>query len=198
MVSEPPADLGQREQRVRDLDRGNAAAGQLGRAQEGLVRCLGIVGSLEQPTTDRQRKRARPVLGKVMLLGQGNRLGGARAGTRRISALVCDRGETTAVRGQLFDRTDHLEAPDHVLLQATELAGRGVASIEIAYSLLALAGIRQRLGCHDEAGRIYEEARKAVGKCEAPGILNERLARGSAAPTRAASASRPDDRRLSP
>ena len=82
-----------------------------------------------------------------------------------------------AVRGQLFDRTDDLEAADHALLRATELARRGVASIEIAYSLLALAAIRQRLGRRDEAARIYEEARKAVGGCEDPGILNERLAR---------------------
>jgi len=82
-----------------------------------------------------------------------------------------------AVRGQLLDRTDDPEAADQVLLRATELARRGVASIEIAYSLLALAGIRQRLGRHGEARRIYDEARKAVARCEDPGILNERLAR---------------------
>jgi LuxR family transcriptional regulator, maltose regulon positive regulatory protein len=82
-----------------------------------------------------------------------------------------------AVRGQLLDRSDDLEAADRVLLRATELARRGVASIEIAYSLLALAGIRQRLGRHDEAQRIYGEARKAVARCEDPGILNERLVR---------------------
>jgi LuxR family maltose regulon positive regulatory protein len=84
-----------------------------------------------------------------------------------------------AVRGQLLDRTDDLEGADQVLLRATELARRGVASIEIAYSLLALAGLRQRLGRHDEARRIYEEAGKAVARCEDPGILNERLTRAS-------------------
>jgi LuxR family maltose regulon positive regulatory protein len=82
-----------------------------------------------------------------------------------------------AVRGQLLDRTDDPEAADRVLVRATELARRGVASIEIAYSLLALAGIRQRLGRHDEARRIHQEARNAVARCEDPGILNERLAR---------------------
>jgi LuxR family maltose regulon positive regulatory protein len=82
-----------------------------------------------------------------------------------------------AVRGQLLDRTDDLEAADRALARATELARRGVASIEIAYSLLALAGIRQRLGRHDEARAIYEEARRAVASCEDPGILNDRLAR---------------------
>ena len=82
-----------------------------------------------------------------------------------------------AVRGQLLARADDPEAADQVLLRASELARRGVASIEIAYTLLALAGVRQRLGRRDEAHRIYEEARKAVARCEDPGILNTRLAR---------------------
>ena len=96
-----------------------------------------------------------------------------------------------AVRGQLLDRTDDPEAADQVLLRASELARRGVASIEIAYSLLALAGIRQRLGHYEEARRFHEEAWNAVARCEDPGILNERLARAErrtrfAPPTRAA------------
>ena len=82
-----------------------------------------------------------------------------------------------AVRGRLLERADDPEAADEVLLRATELARRGVASIEIAYSLLAVAEIRGRLGRHDEARRIYEEARKAVARCEDPGVLGERLAR---------------------
>ena len=82
-----------------------------------------------------------------------------------------------AVRGQLLDQTDDPEAANQVLVRATELARRGVASIEIAYSLLALASIRQRLGLHEDALRIYEEAHTAVAHCEDPGILSERLAR---------------------
>ncbi|HET6870581.1 MAG TPA: LuxR C-terminal-related transcriptional regulator [Solirubrobacteraceae bacterium] len=82
-----------------------------------------------------------------------------------------------AVRGQLLARADDPEAADQVLLRASELARRGVASIEIAYTLLALAGVRQRLGRRDEAHGIYEEARKAVATCEDPGILSTRLAR---------------------
>ncbi|MGN6171040.1 MAG: LuxR C-terminal-related transcriptional regulator [Solirubrobacteraceae bacterium] len=82
-----------------------------------------------------------------------------------------------AVRGQLLDRTDDFEAAEQALVRATELARRGVASIEIAYSLLALAGIRQRLGRHEDARHIYEDARKAVGRCQDAGILNERLVR---------------------
>jgi LuxR family maltose regulon positive regulatory protein len=84
-----------------------------------------------------------------------------------------------AVSGQLLDRTDDPEAADQLLVRAIELARRGVASIEIAYTLLALAGIRHRLGRHDEARRIYEQAREAVAKCEDPGVLNERLARAA-------------------
>jgi LuxR family maltose regulon positive regulatory protein len=81
-----------------------------------------------------------------------------------------------AVRGQLLDSNDDPQAADQVTDRATELARRGVASIEIAYSLLALAGIRQRLGRHEEARRLYDDARTAVAKCEDPGILKERLA----------------------
>jgi LuxR family maltose regulon positive regulatory protein len=82
-----------------------------------------------------------------------------------------------AVRGQLLESREELEAADKALLRATEVSRRGVASIEIAYSLLALAGIRQRLGRHDDARRIYEQARAAVANCEDPGILNDQLGR---------------------
>jgi LuxR family transcriptional regulator, maltose regulon positive regulatory protein len=51
-----------------------------------------------------------------------------------------------------------------------------VASIEIAYSLMTLADVRQRLGRAD-AQRIRAEARDAVHRCEDAGILRERLVR---------------------
>jgi LuxR family transcriptional regulator, maltose regulon positive regulatory protein len=103
-----------------------------------------------------------------------------------------------AVRGQLLGLADDPEAADQVLRRATDLARRGVASIEIAYSLLALAGIRERLGRHGEARRIYEDARKALALCEDPGTLNARLARaerqaGFAWPRRASRTSGPSD-----
>jgi LuxR family maltose regulon positive regulatory protein len=82
-----------------------------------------------------------------------------------------------AVRGQLLEMHDDVDAADEILLRSTRLARRGIASIEIAYSLLALAGIRQRLGRTEEARRIYEEAREAIRRCEDPGILNDRLTR---------------------
>jgi LuxR family maltose regulon positive regulatory protein len=82
-----------------------------------------------------------------------------------------------AVRGQLLEQAGELEAADRVLLRALELARRGVASIEIAYTLLTLAAIRQRLGRHEDAERIRDAASRAVSNCEDPGILRERLAR---------------------
>jgi LuxR family maltose regulon positive regulatory protein len=82
-----------------------------------------------------------------------------------------------AVRGQVLERRDELVSAERLVSRATELARRGVASIEIAYSLLILSGLCQRLGRHEEARRIYAEAREAVRKCQDPGILRDRLTR---------------------
>jgi LuxR family maltose regulon positive regulatory protein len=82
-----------------------------------------------------------------------------------------------SVRGQILEQTDELDAAERALGRATDLARRGIASIEIAYSLLALADVRQRLGRQDDARLTYDEARRAVARCEDPGILNKRLAR---------------------
>jgi LuxR family maltose regulon positive regulatory protein len=84
---------------------------------------------------------------------------------------------SVAVDGQLREGREELETAERALLRATELARRGVASIEIAYSLLALASIRQRRGRHEDARRIYQQARTAVANCEDPGILTDRLVR---------------------
>lgn len=82
-----------------------------------------------------------------------------------------------AVRGQLLERGDDLDTADRLLRRATELARRGIASIEIAYSLLVLAATCQRLGRYDEARHMYAEAREVVARCEDPGILTEWLKR---------------------
>jgi LuxR family maltose regulon positive regulatory protein len=78
-----------------------------------------------------------------------------------------------AVHGQLLALDDDLETADRMVARAVTLARRGVASIEIAYSLLTLAATRQRLGRGDEAQTIYAEARAAVSRCEDPGILRD-------------------------
>ena len=87
-----------------------------------------------------------------------------------------------AVRGQLLAGGDSLDAADRILVRATELARRGVASIEIGYSLVSLADVRRRLGMNDDARRIYDEACDAVATCDDPGILRSRLTRGERHP----------------
>jgi LuxR family maltose regulon positive regulatory protein len=84
-----------------------------------------------------------------------------------------------SVRGQLLERNDDLDAAERTLLRATELAHRGIASIEIAYSLVLLAGVRQRLGRYDDARLMYEQAVRAVARCQDPGTLTERLTRAA-------------------
>jgi LuxR family maltose regulon positive regulatory protein len=82
-----------------------------------------------------------------------------------------------SVRGQLLEMQGDVDGAEALLVRATQLARRGIASIEIAYSLLALAGVRQRLGRAAEARRVHGEARDAIRACEDPGILGERMTR---------------------
>jgi LuxR family maltose regulon positive regulatory protein len=77
----------------------------------------------------------------------------------------------------LFADADDAEAADQALSRALMLARRGIASIEIAYALLALAAVRQQLGLTDDARRAYVEGRAAVFSCEDAGILRDRLKR---------------------
>jgi LuxR family transcriptional regulator, maltose regulon positive regulatory protein len=114
---------------------------------------------------------------------------GARAAEALALADEHDLGEhwasslSLAVRGQLLAHRDSLDDADRILVRATELARRGVASIEIGYSLVSLADVRRRLGMNEDARRIYDEARNAVAICEDPGILRSRLSRGERRPT---------------
>ena len=111
----------------------------------------------------------------------------ARARARADEAIVLaekhDLGEhwasslALAVHGQLLALDDDVETAERTLARAVTLARRGVASIEIAYSLLTLAATRHRQGRGDEARRIYSEARDAVAKCEDPGTLREAVRR---------------------
>ena len=56
-----------------------------------------------------------------------------------------------AVRGQVHLQRGDLEEADKAIGRAVELAKRGVASVEIAYALLALAELRRQQGLREAA-----------------------------------------------
>jgi len=87
------------------------------------------------------------------------------------------RSLSLAVEAQLLERTGDLEAADRGLVRACELAHRGVASIEIAYSLLTLAALRRRQGDPQAALELRSRAQGVIRRCADPGIIRERLAR---------------------
>jgi LuxR family transcriptional regulator, maltose regulon positive regulatory protein len=82
-----------------------------------------------------------------------------------------------AVSGQVDLQRGDLEGAEKALGRAVELAKRGVASVEIAYALLALAELRRQQGNREAAESLHEEARRAVRACADPGILRELLSR---------------------
>ena len=82
-----------------------------------------------------------------------------------------------AVRGQIHQQRGDLEEADQAIGRAVALAKRGVASVEIAYALLALAELRRQQGNREAAARLHNEARHAVSSCADPGILRELLLR---------------------
>ena len=80
------------------------------------------------------------------------------------------------VQGQVHQHRGELEEAERSISSAVELARRGVASVEIAYALLALADVRRRRGLREDAERLHNEARVAVRSCADPGVLRELLA----------------------
>lgn len=82
-----------------------------------------------------------------------------------------------AVRGQIFLQRGEIDEADKAIKRAVELAKRGVASVEIAYALLALVEVRRQQGARADAERLYDEARRAVRSCADPGVLRELLTR---------------------
>jgi LuxR family maltose regulon positive regulatory protein len=58
-----------------------------------------------------------------------------------------------------------------------ELSLRGVAAVEIAYAQLAQAESRHLRGDREGATEALREARRAIDRCAAPGILRQLLAR---------------------
>jgi LuxR family maltose regulon positive regulatory protein len=87
------------------------------------------------------------------------------------------RSLSLAVSGRVLEREGRVEEADRTIGRALELAQRGVASVEIAYGLAALADVRHRRGRRDEALELGARARRAVRACADPGILRELLAK---------------------
>ena len=84
---------------------------------------------------------------------------------------------SAAVLGQVLDRRGHVDEADGAIAHAVELANRGVALVEIAYGLVALAEVRHERGMTDDAQVLRQRARAAVGGCADAGILGELMMR---------------------
>jgi LuxR family transcriptional regulator, maltose regulon positive regulatory protein len=81
------------------------------------------------------------------------------------------------VHGRALENQGLLAEADDAIERGTELSQRGVAAMEIAYSLLSRAEARQLQGDPRGAADLAAEARTVVERCPDPGILREMLAR---------------------
>jgi LuxR family transcriptional regulator, maltose regulon positive regulatory protein len=81
------------------------------------------------------------------------------------------------VHGRALENQGLLAEADDAIERGTELSQRGVAAMEIAYSLLSRAEARQLQGDPGGAADLAAEARRVVERCPDPGILREMLAR---------------------
>ncbi len=77
------------------------------------------------------------------------------------------------VHGRALEQKGKLAEADDEIERATELSQRGVAAIEIAYSLLSRAEGRRLQGDPKGATALAAEARAVVERCPDPGILRE-------------------------
>jgi len=81
------------------------------------------------------------------------------------------------VQGLALERRGLAERAAGEIERAAELSRQGVASVEIAYSLLSQAESQRLRGDADAAAELAAEARGVVQRCPDPGILTEMLAR---------------------
>jgi LuxR family maltose regulon positive regulatory protein len=84
---------------------------------------------------------------------------------------------TRVARGKLLEQGGRLAAAADEIRRAVELSSRGVASIEIAYSLLSLVQVHTVLGDQEGARALLISARRVVESCSDPGIVEEIVAR---------------------
>ena len=80
------------------------------------------------------------------------------------------------VTGQGLEQEGRLSEARESVDRSVELARRGVAAVETAYSLLSQAEMRQLQGDGDAATEVLREARAVVESCPRPGILEQMLA----------------------
>jgi LuxR family transcriptional regulator, maltose regulon positive regulatory protein len=93
---------------------------------------------------------------------------------------LADHWATTMARvvhGRALEQEGRLEQAGSAIERGAELSQRGVASIEIGYSLLSQAEARQLQGDSEGAGTLVARARRVVEGCPDPGILTQMLAR---------------------
>jgi LuxR family maltose regulon positive regulatory protein len=81
------------------------------------------------------------------------------------------------VHGRALEQQGLLEEAGDAIERGIELSQRGVAAVEIGYSLLSHAEDRQLQGEPDGAAALLARARRVVEQCPDPGILKEMLAR---------------------
>jgi len=81
------------------------------------------------------------------------------------------------VRGRGLERSGRMEEAEAEIARGAELSREGVAAVEIAYAVLALADVRRLRGDRTEATRLAAEARGVAERCRDPGILTEMIAR---------------------
>jgi LuxR family transcriptional regulator, maltose regulon positive regulatory protein len=81
------------------------------------------------------------------------------------------------VHGRALEHQGLLAEADDAIERGTELSQRGVAAMEIAYSLLSRAEARQLQGDPGGAADLAAAARTVIERCPDPGILREMLAR---------------------
>jgi LuxR family maltose regulon positive regulatory protein len=80
-------------------------------------------------------------------------------------------------RGRVLERQGRLVEAREAVDISVELARRGVASVETAYSLLSQAEIVHLQGERDAAAEVLGEARAVVERCPRPGILADMVDR---------------------
>lgn len=93
---------------------------------------------------------------------------------------LADHWATTMARvvhGRALEQQGRLEQAGSAIELAAALSRRGVASVEIGYSLLSQAEDRQLQGDPDGAAELAAQARRVVERCPDPGVLAAMLAR---------------------